>query len=85
MRVRRIAARILRPGATVDGEVLLEADLRYQIDNMENPVAARAGGETIIALVSDNNQNKLQRTLLLFFALAEERDSTARPVDQPGG
>ena len=41
MRVRRIAADDLRPGATVDGEVLLEADLRYQIDNMEGIAVGR--------------------------------------------
>ena len=82
MRIRRIAADDLRPGATVDGEVLLEADLRYQIDNMEGIAVGRGpDGETIIALVSDNNQNKLQRTLLLFFALAEERDATARTAE----
>jgi hypothetical protein len=82
MRIRRIAADDLRPGATVDGEVLLEADLRYQIDNMEG-IAVTTGpdGETLIALVSDNNQNKLQRTLLLYFALVEERDSTAHAAE----
>ncbi len=81
-RIRRIASDDIRPGATVGGEVLLEADLRYQIDNMEGIAVGRGpDGETIIALVSDNNQSKLQRTLLLFFALTEERDSTAHTAE----
>jgi hypothetical protein len=32
---------------------------------------ARHGGRSLITLVSDDNQNMLQRTLLLLFALAE--------------
>ena len=70
MRLRRIAAAGLKPGATVDGPVLLEADMRDQIDNMEG-LAVRPGenGETLIALVSDNNHNVFQRTVLLLFAL----------------
>jgi len=86
MRIRRVAADDLRPGETVDGAVLLEADLRYQIDNMEG-IAVTEGpdGETLIALVSDNNQNNVQRTLLLYFALVEERDSTAGPATPSGG
>ena len=71
-------ATISRPGATVDGDVLLEADMRYQIDNMEGlAVHTNADGETIIALVSDNNHNMLQRTLLLFFALAPDPAAAA--------
>lgn len=70
MRLRRIAAAHLRPGATVDGPALIEADMKSQIDNMEGlAVRAGEGGETLIAIVSDNNHNLLQRTLLLYFAL----------------
>lgn len=70
MRLRRIATDSIRPGKTVDGTVLLEADMRHQIDNMEG-LAVRAGenGETLIAIVSDDNHNLLQRTLLFLFAL----------------
>ncbi len=35
MRIRRVAGATIRPGATVDGRVLIEADLSNQIDNME--------------------------------------------------
>lgn len=71
MRIRRIAEADILPGATVDGETILEADLRDQIDNMEGlAVRTNERGETIIAVVSDNNRiTALQRTLLLYFVL----------------
>lgn len=72
MRLRRIAGQDLAPSATVDGEILVEADLRYQIDNMEGLAVGRNEvGETIIAIVSDDNESPLQRTLLLYFALKD--------------
>jgi len=81
-RIRRIAEADLKPGKTVDGPVIFEATLGHQIDNMEGlAVTVGADGETLIALLSDNNQNPLQRTLLLYFALVEERDATARSAD----
>lgn len=81
-RIRRIAEADLKPGKTVDGPVIFEATLGHQIDNMEGlAVTTGPDGETLIALLSDNNQNPLQRTLLLYFALIEERDATARSVE----
>jgi hypothetical protein len=78
-RIRRIAGADLGPGKTVDGPVIFEATLGHQIDNMEGlAITEGPDGETLIALISDNNQNPLQRTLLLYFALVEEKDSTAR-------
>lgn len=77
-RIRRIAEADLGPDKTVDGPVIFEATLGHQIDNMEGmAITEGPDGETIIALVSDNNENPLQRTLLLYFALIEEEDSTA--------
>ena len=70
MRIRRFTGTDIKPGARVDGTTLVEADLRYQIDNMEGiAVHPGANGETLIDIVSDNNQGMLQRTLLLQFAL----------------
>ena len=72
VRIRRIALGEIKPGVTVDGPVLFEADLGYEIDNMEglsvhrNPV-----GETVLTLISDDNFLPFQRTLLLQFTLAE--------------
>jgi hypothetical protein len=81
-RVRRIPGDAVRPGATVDGPIVFEAALGHQIDNMEG-IAVTTGpdGETLVALVSDNNLSPLQRTLLLYFALIEEQSATALPAE----
>ena len=72
MRLRRIAGDQNRPGATLDGAILLEAGLWQQIDNMEGLAVHRdARGRTIITMVSDDNGSILQRTLLLQFALVD--------------
>jgi hypothetical protein len=71
IRLRRIPIAEIRPGALVDGPVLMEADLGQQIDNMEGIGVHRAGGDTVLTLISDNNFSPLQRTLLLQFSLAE--------------
>ena len=72
IRMRRIALSDIRPGALVDGAVLFDADLGYEIDNMEGLSAHRtAGGETVLTLISDDNFSAIQRTLLLQFTLAE--------------
>jgi hypothetical protein len=70
MRIRRVAASELKPGAVIQGEVLLEANDALNIDNMEAiAVHRRASGETIITLMSDDNFSGLQRTLIMQFAL----------------
>ena len=72
IRIRRIAIAEIAPGALVDGPVLLEADLGYQIDNMEGISVHRSGGETVLTMISDDNFSVLQRTMLLQFSLAPE-------------
>lgn len=70
MRLRKIDVSKLKPGALLEGEILLETDQRLTIDNMEGLASHRnAEGETIITLISDNNFNTFQRTLLMQFAL----------------
>lgn len=70
-RIRRIRLDRIRPGTVVDGPVIFEADMRYQIDNMECiDVHRSASGELIVTLVSDDNYAVIQRTLLLQFTLA---------------
>jgi hypothetical protein len=72
IRIRRIALADVKPGAIVDGSILFEADLGYQIDNMEGlGIHRTAAGEIVLTLVSDDNFSVLQRTLLLQFTLAE--------------
>jgi hypothetical protein len=70
MRIRRIPLAAIKPGTLIDGKPLIEADLAYQIDNMEGiAVHTNAAGETIVTLVSDDNFSFIQRNLLLQFAL----------------
>ncbi len=80
MRIRRIAAEAIKPDAELGGETLIEADLNYEIDNMEGLAVHRgAKGEVILTLISDNNFNKLlQRNLLLQFTLTDERRAANR-------
>jgi hypothetical protein len=72
IRIRRIPLADIKAGALVDGAILIEADLGYEIDNMEGlSVHRSASGETVLTLISDDNFSMLQRTLLLQFTLAE--------------
>lgn len=70
MRIRRLKPSELKPGRTIEGEVLLEATDRLNIDNME-AIAVHRGrtGETVLTLMSDDNFNPLQRSLIMQFAL----------------
>lgn len=74
IRLRHVAADSIRAGAAVTGEVLLEADLSHEIDNLEGLAVSRSpSGETVITMISDDNFNRfLQRTVLLQFTLKEE-------------
>jgi hypothetical protein len=73
MRIRRIPLASIKPGTVIDGTNLIEADLGYEIDNMEGiGVHRNASGETIVTLISDDNFLPFQRTLLLQFAVAGE-------------
>lgn len=72
MRLRRIDGSGLKPGAVVDGEVILEANGSLQIDNMEGlDTFVAADGSTHVILVSDDNHSILQRTVMLEFRLVE--------------
>jgi hypothetical protein len=71
VRIRRIALAQIKPGAVLDGPVVLSADMGDQIDNMEGIAAHKSGGDTILTLVSDDNFSPIQRTLLLQFKLVE--------------
>jgi len=75
MRIRKIAATAITAGSKVDGETLIELGPRHQIDNMEGmSVVPLQDGSVRIALVSDNNQWLLQRTLYLEFTLDGARE-----------
>lgn len=69
-RIRRIPIAAVKPGAVLDGEVLIEADLSQQIDNMEALGVHRgADGKPVLTIMSDDNFSLLQRNLVLRFAL----------------
>lgn len=88
MRLRHIHADQIRPGAVIDADILVAADGRSEIDNMEGlAVHTAPGGETIVTMISDDNYNHgLQRTMLLQFALKAD-DIVAKgggsKTDQP--
>lgn len=72
MRIRRISGADIRPGALVDGPVLMEAGPAEEIDNMEGLDAwVTPTGTTVISLVSDDNGSFFQRNLYLEFALED--------------
>jgi hypothetical protein len=72
MQLRRIDGRTIGPGRLADGPVLLQADMSYQIDNMEGlDVWRRGDGALMVSIVSDDNQSLLERSLYLEFRLEE--------------
>ncbi|MDB5371694.1 MAG: esterase-like of phytase family protein [Belnapia sp.] len=74
-RLVRLSAAQLRDaasGALLEGEEILRIAAPLPRDNFEGVTVFRAGGRTMVALVSDDNENMLQRTLLLLFALRDD-------------
>jgi len=70
IRLRLIKAADIRPGALLTGETLLQAGPGMEIDNFEGlAVHETAKGESVLTLISDDNFNFLQRTLLMQFKL----------------
>jgi hypothetical protein len=71
-RLRRFSAEEIRTGR-LEGEILLDADLGQEIDNLEGLAVHRGPkGETVLTLISDDNFNHvLQKTVLLQFTLTE--------------
>ncbi len=73
MRIRRLSGSAIRPGAVVDGPVIMQAyGGTHRIDNMEGMDVIRPGdGSLHVILVSDDNNSPLQNTLMLEFRLVE--------------
>lgn len=73
MRLRRIHGDSIAEGAVADGPVLMQADMGYQIDNMEGlDVWRRDDGALIVSLISDDNHSILERNLYLEFILHQD-------------
>lgn len=71
MQVRRVPADQVQPGTIMDGEVILRGS-GGDIDNMEGIATHRGpGGDVRISIISDDNFNEWERTLLLQFSLPE--------------
>src|SRR5262249_17612523 len=85
MRMRKIEAGALTFGAVVTGEVLIEADVSKEIDNMEGlAVREEPSGELTIFMISDDNFNHLtQRRVLLESALPAPAAHAAASQPQP--
>lgn len=67
---RVTAAALARPDGVLEPEEVLRLAPPLPVDNYEAVATARLDGRTLVALVSDDNENRLQRTLLLLFELA---------------
>lgn len=73
MRLRRIRGDGIVKGAVADGPVLMQADMSYQIDNMEGlDVWRRDDGALMVSLISDDNHSVLERNLYLEFILHQD-------------
>ncbi|MEM7619357.1 MAG: esterase-like activity of phytase family protein [Pseudomonadota bacterium] len=69
-RIRYVKAKHIKPNAILKGEVILALASPLVTDNMEGlSVHNDAQGKLIITLISDDNFNMLQRTLLMQFEL----------------
>ena len=77
-RVVRVQGDAVKPGAALKGELVAELRAPLVVDNFEGMAAWRDGsGATHLLLVSDDNFNQAQRTLLLSFVMADP--TPARP------
>lgn len=68
-RLVRVPAAALAGPVIEPAEVLLRIEPPLPVDNYEGVATAVVGGRTLVALVSDDNENALQRTWLLLFVL----------------
>ena len=69
--------------ATVSGEVIATLAPPLLVDNMEGLAVTQEKGRSIIWLISDNNFNAIQRTLLMKFALTLP-NKKPEALDAPG-
>lgn len=78
-RIMRVRGDSVKPGAVLQGELMAELRAPLATDNFEGITAYRgANGAVRLLLVSDDNFNRAQRTLLLSFEIVEPR-----PVAKP--
>jgi hypothetical protein len=74
-RLTRISAAALaevRPGSVLEGEEILRFASPLPVDNYEGVAVVRHQGRLLVGVISDDNENRLQRTLLLLFEMLAE-------------
>jgi hypothetical protein len=72
VRLRRLNAITIAPGAGLQAELIAEFRPPLTVDNFEGIETRRdTHGRTLVYIVSDDNFNPLQQTLLLMFELME--------------
>ena len=74
-RLTRVGAAALaaaRPGTVLAGEEILRFDPPLPVDNYEGVAVLRHQGRLLVGVISDDNESRLQRTLLLLFELLAE-------------
>jgi hypothetical protein len=72
-RLKLVRGETVQPGAKLPGEELLQLEYPLNVDNFEGvAVQEDPSNGTIIYIVSDDNYNPFQRTLLFQFRLANK-------------
>jgi len=68
-RLVRLPASALLAGEVLEGEELVSLEAPLPVDNYEGVSAFRYQGRQLVGIVSDDNENRLQRSLLLLFEM----------------
>lgn len=68
-RLAFLPAEAFTENAVLEGETWLDLPPDAPAENWEGVAAVRHQGRTLVALISDDNQNMFQRTLLLLYAI----------------
>lgn len=79
MRLRHLPASDIATGA-VEGRIVLDADGGTLIDNMEGIAVTDHANGPIITLISDDNSNFFQRTVLLRFQIIGDLEILTTPT-----
>lgn len=86
MQLRHIIGSDVRPDALIRSRVLLEANHKRTIDNMEGlSVRKDQKGEIWVYVISDDNFNPLQRTYLMMFRLKPDPQMLKLPHSRKPG
>ena len=68
-RLTQLSSATVAPNARLVSELIADFSAPLSVDNMEGLAVASRNGETLVYILSDDNQNPLQRTLLMLFRL----------------